>query len=293
MSEVSRTRQVKPVSISGILPASLTAADKPPECRWVDPRELHVEEKYQRMLGANSTKLIRGIVRDFSWAKFKPPTCAEGEGGKLFVIDGQHTAIASASHPKVEKIPVMVVEAVTVKERAEAFIGHNRDRLNVTPMQMYYSGVAAGDPVALAMKAGMDQAGVTMKRFQPPAWEIGDTVAAGTIKTLADKRGASAVGRVLNVLMNARRGPLIAGEIKAVAALCFDKDWKDKFDDRALAKLIASKTCDQWESEAESKVRKGMTMSLHRALAILWFRQVPKQKRSALKLVKDGKTEAA
>ena len=36
---------------------------------------------------------------------------ARAADGSLHVIDGQHTAISAASHPRVDRIPVMVVEA--------------------------------------------------------------------------------------------------------------------------------------------------------------------------------------
>ncbi len=278
MSETTHSRPIKALNMSGVLPSSILTEDKLPEVRMVNPCDLHTEDKYQRHLSEASVSLIRRIVTDFSWSRFKPPICSEGEDGKLFVVDGQHTAIAAASHPKIKKIPVMVVQAFTLKDRASAFIGHNRDRLNVTPMQMFYSAVTAGDEVAVAMKKGMDAVGVTIKRSNPPVWEIGDTVAAGGIRALAVRKGAAGVERVLSILMNAKRGPLTSGEIKAVQALCYDKDWRNKFDDEDLSTVIRSKGVEQWEAEAESKVRKGMKMPMYKAVAIRWFTLVPKKR---------------
>lgn len=82
------------------------------------------------------------------------------------MIDGQHTAIAAASHPDIALIPVMVVEAVDQAERAGAFIGHNRDRLNITPMQMHYAAVAAGDEDALTVEQVCARAGVKILRLR-------------------------------------------------------------------------------------------------------------------------------
>jgi hypothetical protein len=47
--------------------------------------------------------------------------------------------IAAATHPEIGKIPAMVVAADSIELRAKAFIGHNRNRLQLTPGQLYYS----------------------------------------------------------------------------------------------------------------------------------------------------------
>jgi hypothetical protein len=82
-------------------------------------------------------KLIRKIVQTWDWSRMKPPICARDESGRLFVVDGQHTSIAAARHPGIKKIPVMIVNVDTVEGRASAFIGHNRDRVAMTSMQLH------------------------------------------------------------------------------------------------------------------------------------------------------------
>lgn len=69
-----------------------TFISPPPEHRLVVPSTLIVEVGYQRDLSGKSLKLIKNIVANWDWARFKPPVCAETPDG-LFVIDGQHTAI--------------------------------------------------------------------------------------------------------------------------------------------------------------------------------------------------------
>ena len=119
-----------------------TPPTSPPMVEWMDPADLLVEGRYQRELSQKSTDLIRKIVEGWDWRRFKPPIIAWTTRG-FEIIDGQHTAIAAATHPTIDKIPVLVVEAAQIKDRATAFIGHNRDRLNVTPVQMHRAGVAA------------------------------------------------------------------------------------------------------------------------------------------------------
>src|SRR6185437_3072554 len=115
----------------------------PPMVEWMAPTDLLVDDAYQRGLGPKSVDLIRRIVEHWDWRRFKPPIVAWTEAG-FEVIDGQHTAIAAASRPDIAKIPVMVVVATAMTDRAQAFVGHNRDRLNVSPMQLHHAMVAAG-----------------------------------------------------------------------------------------------------------------------------------------------------
>src|SRR5262249_49633203 len=84
-----------------------------PAFEWVDPKTLHVEESYQRKIPDKSRKLIRHIVASWHWAQMKPPICVRDEKKRLLVIDGQHTAMAAASHKGIKEIPVMIVAGKT------------------------------------------------------------------------------------------------------------------------------------------------------------------------------------
>jgi hypothetical protein len=277
MSESSKLRQIKPLKITDVLPSSITGDEKP-SFEWVDPQKLYVEEKYQRNLSDRSVTLIRKIYKDFQWSRLKPPVCSYGEGGKLFVIDGQHTAVAAASHPKIKSIPVMIVEAHSVKERAGAFMGHNRDRVAVTPAQMFYSSVAAEDPIALAVKKALDDTGATIVRYNPPIWKIGQTMAVGNLMKIAERKGVPGLTRVLGILMDAKRAPFQTIEVSAVADLIWGKEWAGKFDDTDLSTVIRSYTPDQWRAKAEAQIRKGLSIPMKRAMAILWYKHVPKKR---------------
>ena len=108
-------RPISPLPISGVTPGPVSAAL--PVFKWVAPRALLVEEAYQRDLGDKSVRLIRKIVAGWDWTAMKPPICARRPDGALVVIDGQHTAMAAASHPEIKEIPVMIVEADTIVRR--------------------------------------------------------------------------------------------------------------------------------------------------------------------------------
>lgn len=136
----SDTRWVEPIKFEGLRKPILSAA---PKLRMADPTVLRVEAKYQRDISRKSLKLIEKIVANWDWAKFKPPICAQTEQG-LWIIDGQHTAIAAATHPEIKEIPILIVNAAEIARRAAAFVSHNTDRVVMTPAQVFHGQVAAG-----------------------------------------------------------------------------------------------------------------------------------------------------
>lgn len=276
---MSGLRQIKATKFSDIIPASLGESEVKPEFEWVDPTKLYVEDRYQRRVTDRSQKLIKRIIKDFSWSKFKPPVCSYSES-KLVVIDGQHTAIAAASIPGIEKIPVMVVVSPFVKNRAEAFMGHNRDRTQVTPQQLYYAALAAEDPVVTELGKALQATGCTIVRSNNnPVWVEGQTYAVAPLVAITTRKGRAGVERVLKIFMEAKRAPIMGNEIKAVSLLLWDKDWQGRFSDYDLSTVIRSKTYEEWAAKAESTVRKGQGMSLAKAVAISWFKKVPKKRK--------------
>lgn len=209
-------RRIEPLAIPDA-PSGVDLGARP-ELRWVAPSSLLVDEAYQRGLGRRSLRLIKELVHSFAWRKMKPPIVVEVEGG-LHVVDGQHTAIAAATL-QVPEIPVFVVEAATVQERAEAFVGHNRDRIVMAPLDVYRAKVAAGDPDAVDVEAVCRRAGVRLRQINQNAKILaGDTMAVGTVERLVKRRGVIRARMVLEAFVKAERGPISAPEIDAVEAI--------------------------------------------------------------------------
>lgn len=282
MSAVASTsaepRQVRRLSLAGVEPGLVETT--PPAFEWVDPSELLVDEAYQRQLSERSVTLIRRIVGAWDWRRFKPPVCARTERG-LEVIDGQHTAIAAASHPQVDQIPVMVVVAEDRAARASSFIGHNRDRLNITPMQMHFAAAAAGDEDALTIDQVCERAGVRVLRSTPGngVFRPGDTVAVRAIGALINRRGALRAREVLQALAAARMAPITAGQIKAVECLLHDAEYREEIDGEGVTSALLALGPDA-DREA------GVFAATHkvpvwRALAIVIFRRGKRRGRRA------------
>lgn len=215
----------------------------PPESRFVAPTDLKIEAAYQRDLSGKSMKLIRKIVAGWDWTKFKPPVCAETDQG-LFVIDGQHTAIAAASHPDIKSIPVMVVAAARIERRAEAFVSHNRDRLTMTPAQILYGDAAAGRAEAMKVLEAVARAGGSVPRLPVPKGyaKPGQITAVGELRRFHQACGDTIVERAIRIAVESKVAPITATVVSALRFVLTERRFENvgRLPDGQIAKALAS-----------------------------------------------------
>lgn len=221
-TDASGVRRVEP--LANLARLSGRPSNQAPTLLWLKPIDLFVDEGYQRSLSRSSIKLISRIVQGWNWTHFKPPIVVKDDVTDMFyVLDGQHTAIAAASHPSIEKIPVMVVDAEHISERARAFIGHNKDRISVSATQLHHSAIVAHDPEALEIEAVCKDAGVIVLRQMPQkgVFRTGETMALNSIRSLIRRFGSEKTRAVLTCLVRAERAPIRSDEMKSVAHLLY------------------------------------------------------------------------
>jgi hypothetical protein len=208
-------RRIQPLVLPDLVAPDLGPA---PELVWVAPTDLYVDPTYQRDVSERSNKLLKKIVKGFAWNRMKPPIGARS-GVQIHLIDGQHTAIAAATL-KIPLIPVFVVAADALAERAQSFVAHNTDRVTVAPLQVYRALLAAGDPDALVCEAVVQKAGIRFKTLnQVTEIEVGDCGAFGAVQALVKTHGPMRARVVLDTLVKAERAPVTAHEIKAALQL--------------------------------------------------------------------------
>lgn len=242
-------RPISALKLPDLAPSVITS--DPPEVRTAAPTDLYVDERYQRSLSERSMKLIRKIVTEWSWTAYKPPVAVEVDG-RLEVIDGQHTAIAAATHGGIDSLPILVVKAESQASRASAFVRHNRDRIQVTATQLHVAMVAAGDEDALTVEQVCERAGIKVLRH-PPAlarFEPGETLAISTIKMLVTRRYAAGARKVLDVCRASGAAPVPAHMIKAVEHLLFSKEYQEDIDAERIGLVISARGA---ELEKEAK----------------------------------------
>lgn len=272
MPELRRIAPLGVNSLRGITPNN--DPGEPPELRWVDPRELLVDETYQRQIGEAGIRLIRRIVAEFDWASFEPPLCIETPEG-LKVTNGQHSATGAASHPRVDKIPVMVSRSREVSGQAKSFIDINTNRVGVTRTQLYHSAIVAGDEETLAIQAIAKETGVRVLKNPPPKAQFkpGDTASVSTLYGLYRSRGPAALHTILSLLRT--RTPITATELLALELLMFDPDYRGNFDPAIVGTIVAASSgYEQREAEAIAATH---MKPQYAGLAMVWYRRVPRK----------------
>jgi hypothetical protein len=243
----------------------------------VEISRLGVDPRYQRDLSDRSVRLIRRMVEGWDWAKFKPPVIA-AHGDCFLVIDGQHTCIAAATHGGFPTLPAMIVPAEEQAEQARAFLGHNRDRVNITNTQMYFAALAAGDELALTVQQVCDRAGATMLRHASPGrpYRPGEIVAVQTLVAIVRQRTAQTARRALEICVKARMAPIPMHILRAVDELINGASYAGEIDDDAIVNTLLRMGPDATRKAEELALAK--RLPLWKATTIILFQNTRKRR---------------
>jgi len=196
-----------------------------PEIEWCLPSTLFVDESYQRSLSRRSVELIKNVVKNWNWNKFKPPICVKHQNG-YEVIDGQHTAIAACTHPKISRIPVVLVNADELKQRANSFVSHNSNRINVTPTQIFHSKIAAGDEECIQINSVCQEEGIIILRNVKTIFKEGETRAISNLQKIYNEAGPAALRRVCNIIAYGKFKPVESVLIRGIRELLISEEYK-------------------------------------------------------------------
>jgi hypothetical protein len=190
----------------------------PPKIAWFPLDQLVIDESYQRSLSNASRALIRRLVTRWDWNCFKPLSVAATGGGLYEIIDGQHTAIAAATHGAIELLPCLVLDATTVAQRSAAFVGINRDRVALTPFALFRARLAAEDEEAVAVKAALEKAGCQLEeslRYMQD-YPAGTVACVSTLLQIVRRGGAPRLARLLNICKSAEISPVPSAVLKGL-----------------------------------------------------------------------------
>lgn len=233
----------------------------PPKIAWLNLDQLVIDESYQRSLSGNGMRLIRKLVETWDWNCFKPLSVAPVGDGKYEVIDGQHTAIAAATHGAIETLPCLVLTADTVAQRSAAFVGINRDRVALTAFALFRARVAAGDEEAVAVDAALCATGCNLVETIQTRGE--EPMPAGTLACVSSLLiavravGQKRLERVLRICIDAELSPIPATAIKGIADLVMEGTLPDALIVQALGEVDA----DTLNEQVRERVRVGRAPS--------------------------------
>lgn len=271
-------RRVQPLPLPNDL-APGPVGERPQIVR-MNPADLSVDAAYQRDLSRKSISLIHKIITEWDWKRFKPPVVAR-VGDSWHVIDGQHTAIAAASHGGIGEIDVMVVEAEGGEARAKAFIGHNRDRVQITNTQLFFAAAAAGDEDALTTMQVCERAGATILKNPSPGrpYQAGEVVAVSALVKLVKSRSAMKARVVVETLVKAHVAPISAEMLRAVDMVLHGDGYAGELLPEDVTTAIMRLGPDIERKAIEIALAK--KMQRWRAAAIVLFQNTRKRRGSA------------
>lgn len=211
-------RPVAPIKAPDVTPSAL---GEPPALVWIALEELVINDAYQRHISEKSVTLIRRMVARFDWGRVKALSVVAIGGGKYEVIDGQHTAIAAATHGGIETLPCLLTRDRDAAMRAADFVSLNRDRLAMTPMQVFFAELAAGEELAGDVDRGVRAAGGRVLKYPPPhaKFDVGDAVCVAQLRALARAGGVAYVKRAVRICVEGRCAPVKAVTLKALQKL--------------------------------------------------------------------------
>jgi hypothetical protein len=179
----------------------------------------------------------------------------------------------------------MMVEAEGQAEQARAFLGHNRDRVNITTSQMFFAALSAGDEVALDTRNVCARAGATILRNPRPGREYraGEVAAISTLVSIVKRRGVRVARRVMEICVKTEQAPASAEIMKAVEHLLASPDFAAALTDDEV--IAAIQKCEMMLDVRVTEIALAKRLPRWKAAAIVIFQHSRKRGRPAGQLV--------
>ncbi|MBN9335289.1 DUF6551 family protein [Devosia sp.] len=247
-----------------------------PVIDWLDKNLIDIDPTYQR--GLDEAR-VQKIVDWFAWDSFGAIVVAPAEEGRYHAIDGQHRLEAAKRHPKVDLLPAVIIVGRGLVAEAETFVNVNGARKNVSPLEMYWAQLTAGDPEAETVKQVCERAGVKLLRYPGSngKYAVSETVAIAALRGLIDKRGAMKSRKLLEVLVAAELKPITAIQIKAAALLAFDPEFAEHLEPEAISEAMrGAALAIEGEANAFAATHR---LPKTKAFASVWFKRCRKKRK--------------
>lgn len=245
-----------------------------PVLDWIDKALITVDPLYQRPL---DTERAATIARAFSWRSFGALVVVPSGDG-YHVTDGQHRLEAAKLHPKVTHVPAVIVQAETIQSEAGMFVDINKNRKNVSALELFFAELAAETGNAAETLAAARTAGIRIPKY-PGNYRSNDTVAVGVLQTLVSTYAGERVQMILTTVAAADFKPISAAQIKAVECLLTDPEFAPQIDSDDLAAMLKT-VGTTLDGEAKRFAATHCT-PFWKALASTWFQKCRKRRQPA------------
>lgn len=242
-----------------------------PVLDWIAVDMIDVDEMYQRPLDQQRVDVI---AQTLSWRSFGALVVVPQKDGRYHATDGQHRLAAAKQHPTVTHVPAVIVQAEDVQAEAGIFVDINKNRKNVTALELFFAQLTAGDAEAESILQVCQGAGVRIPKFMGKGFKANDCVSIAAIQACVSKRGAAKTREILALLTKASFAPISASHIKATEMLLHDPEFAPYVSVEALTNTVRSEGVT---SAAEAK-RFAAThkVPFWKGLANVWFQQMKK-----------------
>jgi hypothetical protein len=197
----------KDVSIESFIPVERPAdLGRVIEQRWLEITSLKVDKRYQRNISNGGKSNVRQIASKFSWKMFTPVIVCPIEDEFFVIIDGQHRTTA-ALLIGLDKVPCAIIEPLNLKEQAESYKAINANVTRITPQDMYFADLAAGDPLAIKVNEICQKVGIEIvKSNVNRELRKNECQAVGALKQLTRDYDDSIVLQALACIMKKSNG---------------------------------------------------------------------------------------
>lgn len=247
-----------------------------PVLDWLDKSLIKADPHYQRPLDMGR---VAGILKDFSWRSFGALVVVPQPDGAYHVTDGQHRLEAAKRHPHVTVVPAVIVSAEDIQSEASIFVDINKNRKNVSSLELFFADLVAGGEDAQTVFNVTQRAGVRIPKNPGGKFKARDCVAISALQGLIGRRGAMRARQYLEILALADLDPITSNHIKAVESLMADPEYKDLLAAEDLTQTIID-TYGTSDSEAK-RFAATHNCPTWKGLASFWFQRCKKRRKAA------------
>lgn len=232
---------------------------------FIPPSELQVDPAYQRSLDTRaSQKLILDIAINWHWDMCQMLVVARRPDGGLFVIDGQHRLAAARLRGDIGQLPCVVVDHASAASEAQNFVAINQKRKPLSRLDVFQAALASGNPVAEAINAAMEDAGLTFTRMNNPAqWKPGMVSNIAGIQHGWHRHGAAVSRAAMLVLAQGFKGQKLqyAGTIyPGIVAVCAKEMPPTGGTDHVFAGDRFSRLCAMLSRRSQAQWRRAIAL---------------------------------
>lgn len=250
-------------------PGSLPVLD------WIDKGLITVDPLYQRPL---DTARVQTILKAFAWRSFGALVLVPQVDGTFHATDGQHRLEAAKLHPKITAVPGIIVQAKGVASEASIFVDINKNRKNVSPLELFFAGLAAGDKDAADTLKAAQRAGIRIPKY-PGTYKPRDCVSVAAIQSLVREYAPDRVNDFLEVAAAADFAPISAAQLRAVQHLLTDREYSDQITKEDLAATV--KTAGTTLDNEAKRFAATHGCPFWKGLASVWFQKCKKRRAPA------------